>query len=127
MKLLIETTGEFMLIDFSQNGLVIEHNRPTVSSENSTFVSSRAAVNQVKVIASLSDDASDAEFVQYWNDSMPKLSANASEEEKAKAESERRTLAIDSFIAAYPANGENVEPEAVKTPSKRGPKAKASE
>lgn len=67
MKLLVQTTGKFMLID-SITGNPIEHNRPSVV-EPSGFIQHRSMIQQVKHIADLSDEATDAEFHKYWKES----------------------------------------------------------
>lgn len=82
-KLLCETTGEFELVDYGQNAIIVS-DRPTVLNQ-STFVSQRAAVGQIRILESqLSDEATDAEFEKYFNDS-----------------DKNTQLAIDSFKAAY--------------------------
>ena len=67
MKLLIETTGPFMLLD-PQSGHEIHHNRPTVVP-TSNFVQSRTAVNQIKVISNeVPDKFTDEDFKKFWID-----------------------------------------------------------
>ncbi len=66
-KLLVETTGSFILIDF-ENGTEIQDGRPTVVSESS-FVSARAALGQIRVLDTLTDDATDEEFAKYFKES----------------------------------------------------------
>ena len=106
-KILIETTSEFELVDFSQQGLVVQASRPTVSSDDSSFISQRASLRQVKVLGTLSDEATDEEFAKYWDESKTevKYSENATDEEKAKidadAKAKQRELAVASFSDAY--------------------------
>ncbi len=69
MKVLIETTGDFQLLDYNQaRGLVIRADRPTVSEQNE-FVHSRAAIGQIKVLGQINDEATNEEFDGYWKDS----------------------------------------------------------
>ena len=121
MKILIETTGNFELVDFNQQGLVIQADRPSVSRDDSYLISSRAAIGQVKIIGTVSDEATDEEFAQYWKDSKSaaEYPVNATDEEKAvadaDAEKKRKDLAIAAFMDSYstqPKPVEPVEPEA---------------
>ena len=99
-KLLIETTGEFMLVDYTQGNLVIESDRPTVATRTD-FVSGRSANGQLKVLANLDDEASDVEFAKYWVDS-----------------GKDSRLAIDSFLSAY---GDQVEKTTRKPRTPKSP------
>lgn len=115
-KILIETTGEFELLDYSQSktGLIIRHDRPTVSVDNSHFVSQRAAAGQIKVLGTVNDEASDEEFQKYWDEAKTdvKHDENATDEEKAeterKAKEDQKRLAVDSFSASF-VDGEDSE------------------
>lgn len=119
-KILIETTGQFELVDFSQAGLVVQANRPTVSSDDSSFISSRASIGQVKTLATLSDEATDEEFEKYWTESKSEVKhkEGASEDEVAQAEAEakqkQKELAVAAFVDAYFSVPK--EPEAVRKP-----------
>lgn len=67
-KLLIETTGDFMLMDNS-TGAEIHWNRPTVCPR-SNFIGARTAMGQIKVLSNeLSEDATDEEFGAFLLDS----------------------------------------------------------
>lgn len=101
MKLLVETTSSFMLIDFAANQEVSAH-RPSVVTK-SNLVSTRIADRGLDVLAQLSDEATDAEFATYWE------------------ESEDRDLAIEAFKSAYPS--EAIAPKAA--PKKDPPKITA--
>lgn len=63
MKQLVETTGQFELVDF-ENGTIIQADRPTVVVPT-TFTSARAALGQVRFLANLKDEATDEEFAEY--------------------------------------------------------------
>lgn len=65
-KILVETTGSFMLQD--SNGQEVQANRPCVV-RRSQFIHSRTALGQLKVLGQLKDEATDAEFLQYFRDS----------------------------------------------------------
>lgn len=103
-KLLVETTGDFMLVDYDQKGLVIEHSRPTVTNPT-TFVQTRTSLGQLRVVAELTDEATDEEFAKYVKESDGDIE-----------------LAVDSFKTAFAASNEKTtikQPEA----KRRGPKA----
>lgn len=63
-KILVETTGEFELVDFTNGGSIIAHDRPSVA-EATTFVQSRTSIGQVRVLDTLTDEATDEEFAKY--------------------------------------------------------------
>lgn len=67
-KILAETTGEFELVDFSYGGAIVAHNRPSVV-ESTTFIQSRTALGQIRVLDTLTDEATDAEFEKYYLES----------------------------------------------------------
>lgn len=80
MKYLVETTGDFMLIDFSVNA-EIHHDRPTVVIPTA-FVSAAAARGQLKLLRTgLPDEADDKEFEAYWR--------------------EDASIAIDAFMSCF--------------------------
>lgn len=107
MKLLIETTGSFMLVD-PETGTEIHHNRPTVAPM-SNFVTSRMAKGELKLLSNeLSDEATDAEFATF------------------AAESEDMDLAVSSFVAKF--GPQPVDPKAeakAKAEAEAAAKAKA--
>lgn len=105
-KQLVETTGQFELVDFEQNMLVIKADRPTVVSPT-VFISTRAAAQQIKFLANLNDDATDEEFEKYWKE----------------ADADSR-LAIDAFLSSY---GDQVEKQAESAPAPRRGRKKADE
>lgn len=81
-KLLVETTGEFELVDFNRQE--IPYFRPSVVVETG-FVSHRAAVGQVRILhTELEDDVTDADFAGFW--------------ESCEGDYD---LAVASFIAAF--------------------------
>lgn len=101
-KILVETTGEFELVDFAQGGAIVAHNRPSVV-EATTFIQTRASLGQIRVLDTLTDEATDAEFEKYYQ------------------ESDKDTeLAMDAFKTAYSSSNQTtttkqqVQPE-VKT------------
>lgn len=65
-KILIETTGEFMLTDMS-NGQTIQSHRPSVV-ERTSFVDARSALGQIVKLADVPDEATDTDFAGYWTD-----------------------------------------------------------
>ena len=82
MKILVETTGEFMLIDREQR-LSIEAHRPAVS-ERTQFINVQLGYRALHVLGDLKDEATDEEFQKYV------------------AESDGDTeLAVASFLAAF--------------------------
>lgn len=102
-KLLVETTGEFMLVDYDQKGLIIEHNRPTVT-EPTTFVQTRTSLGQLRVVAELTDEATDEEFAKYVKDSDGDIE-----------------LAVDAFKTSFSASNEKTTIKQPET-KRRGPK-----
>lgn len=84
MKFLIETTGEFGLVDYGVNpAAVIPSTRPCVV-EGSGFVTLRHHAGQLRTLGELKDEATDAEFKKYWDET--------------KGDSE---LAVSSFLSTY--------------------------
>lgn len=85
-KLIVKTTGNFMLID-PANRAEIDADRPTVV-DRTTFVGARAALGQLEVLATdVRDDATDAEFLEYF-----------------KACDGNETLAVAAFVDAFSKN-----------------------
>ncbi|MGO7308754.1 hypothetical protein ACCS91_33405 [Rhizobium ruizarguesonis] len=82
MKILAETTGEFMLSDLG-TGDVIYAGRPSVV-ELSPFIEARVAISQVRKEADLTADATDDEFATYWTESEG-----------------NRDLAVESFLSKF--------------------------
>lgn len=62
-KLLVETTGDFQLVDFHVGGFVIPHDRPSVVT-STMFVQTNIANGRLSVLAELPDEADDAGFVE---------------------------------------------------------------
>jgi hypothetical protein len=106
-KLLVETSGEFMLIDTAGNQ-EIPSNRPAVI-RSTPFSNRFAGTGQLVIIVSdLPDEATDAEFAQYWE------------------EAGDRELAIQSFTSAFePEQEPEPEPEPKPKPKRRSTKKKA--
>lgn len=63
MKLLVETNGPFLKVDYTQGGLVIQSHRPTVVAQ-SEFVSTNVANGQLTVLGTVTDDATDDAFLE---------------------------------------------------------------
>lgn len=92
VKHLIETDGEFMLMD-PQTGQVISENRPSVV-KSTTFLEERISKGQVNLIrARLPESASDEEFVTYWQ--------------------EKPEIAVAAFLSSFN-GGDTLDPELVK-------------
>jgi hypothetical protein len=94
VKILAETTGDFMLHDLS-TGQSIQAGRPSVITR-SGFVDARIAISQVVKVADLPDEATDEEFASFWADS------DGDQE-----------LAVASYLSKF-------DPEAPATPKRRG-------
>lgn len=95
-KIICETTGEFQLVDYGNKGHIIRAFRPTVTA-NTQFVSQRAAANQIRVLATVSDEATDEEFENYLRDSDGDVA-----------------LAVESFKTTY-----SIEPQPTKPATTR--------
>lgn len=100
MKILCETTGDFMLADLA-NGQSIVSTRPCVVTKTG-FTDQRSMIGQIRKLADLTDEATDEEFAKYVQDS------------------EDMELAVESFVAAF-----GVEKPTEKKVSKR--KSKGAE
>ena len=99
MKLLIETTGSFMLLDQTQpeaSAQAISHQYPTVVVSDH-FVGSRAAAGQIKILAQLNDSATNDEFLNYIAD--------------CKGAPDAILLAVESFKSAFALNAAPKAPE----------------
>ena len=93
MKLIVETTGEFMLI--AGNGTIVPHDRPAVLPADG-WVQQQVAIGQLRVLPhQLADAASDAEFAEW-------LAASDGDKE----------LAVVSYAEAHPLNPLPAEPPA---------------
>lgn len=100
-KALVETTGSFQLMDFARGGAMAQAHRPSVV-ELSTFFQGRVANGNLKLLGRVNDEATDEEFVKYWEDS------------------EDATLAVEAFLASF-----EVEEVSEKPAAKPKPKATA--
>lgn len=63
--MLVETTGDFMLVD--PNGQAIQSHRPSVVVSTG-FVQSRMALDQIRWLGDLPERATDAEFEKTFKD-----------------------------------------------------------
>jgi hypothetical protein len=97
MKVIAHTTGSFQLID-NLSGDHIPHHRPAVV-KRTPFITQRLAADQLKVVAEVPDEATDADFAKHWESSEGDLD-----------------LAVQSYQATFGAQAED-------TPTKRGKKA----
>lgn len=106
-KVICETTGEFQLVDYGNEGRIVPAFRPAVATLTS-FLSQRAAAGQIRVLANVSEEATDEEFQAYLKDS------------------EDVTLAIASFSEAYSVESKSATPAKPATPAKNTRNTKAS-
>lgn len=106
MKMLCESVGRAQLIDLYNGGQRVSGIRPSVI-ELTDFIRQRAAVNQLKFLGELQDDATDEEFAKYWQES-----------------DEDAALAVDSFMGAY---GKERQTEKKPAPVKAQPQKPAKE
>ncbi|RWM90005.1 MAG: hypothetical protein EOR84_22615 [Mesorhizobium sp.] len=83
IKLLAETKGSFQLHDLAHKGQRIHARRPSVV-DNSHFIQDRIGRAQVRIIAELKPEATDADFVGYMKESDGDMQ-----------------LAIDAFLAEF--------------------------
>ena len=82
-RLLIETTGDFMLVDYGAGAVEIEAHRPTVV-ESTNFVQDRISRDQIAVLGEVNADATDAAFIE------------------TLANSKDIQMAVDAFLAEFP-------------------------
>lgn len=102
MKLLVETTGSFMLKDPS-TGDEIDNAHPSVV-KRSEFIQSRTAMGQINIISvDLQEEATDAEFQKFWKE--------------CKGDKE---LAVESFLSAW---GKAQKPKVEKQEESEVPEA----
>ena len=83
MKLLVETTGTFQLVDEKTGHLIRHHGKSVVPP--SPFINERTGTGQLTVVAKVNDEATDAEWLKYAKES------NGDDE-----------LAVESFVSAFP-------------------------
>jgi hypothetical protein len=103
MKILAHTTGAFMLVD-STTGDEIAPFRPSVI-RRSSFIDTRVKLKQIVVVSELTEDATDAQFVQFLKESDNDIE-----------------LAMQSFVAAFGPKEEapeQVDAAPAPTPKKR--------
>mgnify|MGYP007079340912 FL=1 len=91
MKILCETTGDFMLMDFSTNQRIPAHRPAVITMTN--FFSQRSMLGQLNKFGDVTDEATDEEFAKYVKESDGDI-----------------TLAIESFLATF----------GVETPTTKG-------
>lgn len=86
MKMIVETTGSFGLLD-PYTGDYLPFNRPCVVNTNE-FMATRISLEQLKLLGMVTDKATDKEFVAYLKDS-------------GKPSKKATDLAVASFISAF--------------------------
>ena len=69
MKILAETTGPFMLQDLGFQMQVIPSHRPAVV-QSTSFIQTRIASSQIKVLGELVQEATDEEFKEFIRESI---------------------------------------------------------
>jgi len=101
MKVIVQTTGQFSLIDFAQKA-EINMGVPTVV-RSTAFIEERLSMGQLKVLGQVGDNASQDEMAKYLSES------------DGDAE-----LAVASFIAAFPVDAPSEASEEEKPVVKKG-------
>lgn len=127
MKMLVETSGQFQLQDMNVNPLISAH-RPTVV-ENTNFVQHRVALDQIKILGKLKDEATNEDFMGYMKDSEDVALAVASFMSAFGLEEfpdEPVNVDPDPNPEDFPPSAEEVEPE-TKKEKKARLKAEAEE
>lgn len=89
MKVLVKTTGQFMLM-FPMTREEVPHNRPAVVT-NQSGVDQQINAGQIKVLSPnlLPDDASDEEFAGFWAESA--------------GSDDQESLAVAAFLSTFEA------------------------
>ena len=101
MKILVETTGEFQLVDpFTLE--LMPFDRPAVVTSTS-FVETRAAKGEVVVLSQLTEEATDEEFAAYWR--------------------EASDIAVESFKSKHALEAVTQKAEKAEEPKGKGKKA----
>jgi len=102
LKILVETTGEFQLVDpFTLE--LMPFDRPAVVTSTS-FVETRAAKGEVVVLSQLTEEATDEEFAAYWR--------------------EASDIAVESFKSKYAPEAVTKKVEKAEEPKAEEPKGK---
>lgn len=99
MKQIVQTTGNFMLVEPSTRE-VVESSRPCVVSKTS-FFAERIGLNQLSSLGEVPDEASDIEFRDYWRDC-----------------GKDADMAVSSYIAKFQPEAEE-EPEEPKRQTRK--------
>lgn len=81
--LLVETVGAYQLVDHDRRNPVMRHEGYTVT-HRTDFVSYRISLGQLRIIAELTSEATDAEWLKYVSESDGDLN-----------------LARDSFLSSF--------------------------
>lgn len=100
MKVICETTGDFMLVDYSNNGQTVHAGEINVV-EVTPFINSRAMIGQLRFLGEVNDEATDAELQKFIKEADDDVD-----------------LAIASFLSTFGL-------ESAPVTSKKGKKAKA--
>lgn len=95
-KILVETTGDFQFLDLT-SGELVRHEGYTVVDQGG-MVPERIANGDLRIVAEVSDEATDAE----WLDTVKQSDGDLD-------------LAVASFKSEYPADGVRAEKPAGKT------------
>jgi hypothetical protein len=82
MKVLVETTGDFMLMD-TTGGQYVAPDRPSVVT-NTSFIGGRVIQEFLTILGKVTDDATDEQFLEYFVES--------------KGDS---NLAVESFLSKF--------------------------
>ena len=95
MKYLVETSGDFMLLDLSMGAEIPEYRPSIVVPTN--FVQGAAARGQLKILRNdLPEAANDAEFAAYW--------------------AENAEIAIEAYLSKFSADAILIEEDEGKSP-----------
>lgn len=99
MRMIVETTGDFQLVD-AETGFLVRFDRPSVPPVTS-FIQAMAG-SKLRILGNVSDEATDEEFEVYLKESGGDVK-----------------LAMASFISAFPdPDTKAVEPEPEVKPKK---------
>lgn len=100
---ILETTGDFQLIDFETNTLIRFQGPTLVEQADTAFIQARITIGHLKLIGVVNDEATDEELLKYIKESDGNYE-----------------LAVASFMSAFPVEGSTPLPTPVEKKARKG-------
>lgn len=123
-KLLVETTGEFQLVDIGNNSKLVRHEGYTVV-EQSSYLAERVANGQLRIIAELGDGATDEDWVDAvkQSDGDIELARDAFKSEFPVGSTDKKLSAAEKKALAEKEASDKAEREAAEKKAAEAAKA----